>query len=105
MHYVCMYWPMIQKWHYGRQGGALKPSRVCKHIPYTLDLVCGQSLCLPCDPIYEASFMFLMCFVPGWAAFSRYALVVCLYIIYEFAILTCIICLLHRDAVVCRVQG
>ena len=84
-----MYCPMIQKWHYGRQGGVLKPSLVCKHIPCTLDLVWGQSLCLPCDPIYEA--------------FSHYALVVCLYIIY--AILTYIICLLHRDAVVCRVQG
>ena len=53
---LLLHWPMIKKWHYGRKGVALKPSRACKHSPCTLDLVCGQSLCLPCDPIYEALF-------------------------------------------------
>jgi hypothetical protein len=48
---------MIQQWHHGRQGVALKFSRVCQ-IACTLDLVCGQSLCLSGDPMYEASFGF-----------------------------------------------
>jgi hypothetical protein len=52
-------WPMIQMWHYGRQGDDLKLSRVC-HVPCTLDLVSRHPLCPPCDPMYEASLMFLM---------------------------------------------
>jgi type IV secretory pathway protease TraF len=51
---LCVRWPMIAMWHNARKGTLSKSSPMCKHIAYRLDLVYGQSLCILCDPIYEA---------------------------------------------------
>jgi hypothetical protein len=43
------------------KGIVRTPSPMRKQIACTLDLVCEQSLCLLCQPIYEAFFVLSSC--------------------------------------------
>jgi hypothetical protein len=52
--------PVITVCHNARQGFVHRPSPMCKHIACKMDLVCGQSRCLLCEPKYEA--LWSVCF-------------------------------------------
>jgi hypothetical protein len=61
-------WPMIVMWHLSSEGVVRKPSALCNKIVCTLDLVCGQSLCLACSFIWG-----LLCpvFADDWNVTSQ----------------------------------
>jgi hypothetical protein len=52
---------MIKMCHNARLGVVHTLSPVCKHISCIVDLICGQSLFLLCEPIKEAFFVLSSC--------------------------------------------